>query len=76
MCAGLEMFLLEILGLKADSKELSGGGQDRKKGEDNGPVECDVLNESEQLVARASSTYMAISGAQANNRTLPKELLA
>jgi uncharacterized protein (TIGR00369 family) len=43
-----------------------------KKGRTTGLVECDVLNESEQLVARASSTYMAISGTQAKNRTLPK----
>jgi hypothetical protein len=35
-----------------------------------------VLDENEQLVARASSTYMAISGDQAKNRTLPDELLS
>jgi uncharacterized protein (TIGR00369 family) len=46
------------------------------KGRTTGLVECDVLNESEQLVARVSSTYMVISGDQAKNRTLPKELLA
>jgi uncharacterized protein (TIGR00369 family) len=46
-----------------------------KKGRTTGLVECDVLDENEQLVARASSTYMAISGDQAKNRTLPDELL-
>jgi uncharacterized protein (TIGR00369 family) len=46
-----------------------------KKGKVTGLVECDVLDENEQLVARASSTYMAISGEQAKNRTLPNELL-
>jgi hypothetical protein len=34
-------------------------------------VECDIVDEDEQLVARASSTYMAISGDHAKNRTLP-----
>jgi uncharacterized protein (TIGR00369 family) len=47
-----------------------------KKGRTTGLVECDVLDENEQLVARASSTYMAISGDQAKNRTLPDELLS
>jgi uncharacterized protein (TIGR00369 family) len=46
-----------------------------KKGRTTGLVECDILDENEQLVARASSTYMAISGDQAKNRTLPNELL-
>jgi uncharacterized protein (TIGR00369 family) len=44
-----------------------------KKGRTTGLVECDLLDENEQLVARASSTYMAISGEQAKNRMLPKE---
>ena len=42
-----------------------------KKGRLTGLVECDVLDENGQLVARAGSTYMAISGDQAKNRTLP-----
>ena len=42
-----------------------------KRGKMTGLVECDVLDESGQLVARAGSTYMAISGEQAKNRTLP-----
>jgi uncharacterized protein (TIGR00369 family) len=42
-----------------------------KKGRMTGLVECDVLDENAQLVARASSTFMAISGEQARNRTLP-----
>lgn len=46
-----------------------------KKGRTTGLVECDILDENEQLVARASSTYMAISGDQAKNRTLPNELV-
>ena len=46
-----------------------------KKGRTTGLVECDILDENEHLVARASSTYMAISGEQAKNRTLPDELL-
>jgi uncharacterized protein (TIGR00369 family) len=43
-----------------------------KKGRMTGLVECDVLDENGQLVARAGSTYMAISGEQAENRTLPR----
>jgi uncharacterized protein (TIGR00369 family) len=42
-----------------------------KKGRMTGMVECDLLDENAQLVARASSTFMAISGDQAKNRTLP-----
>ena len=42
-----------------------------KKGRMTGLVECDIVDENEQLVARASSTYMSISGDQAKNRTLP-----
>jgi uncharacterized protein (TIGR00369 family) len=42
-----------------------------KKGKTTGLVECDILDEHGQLIARASSTYMAISGEQAKNRTLP-----
>ncbi len=41
-----------------------------KKGRMTGLVECDIVDENEQLVARASSTYMAISGDQAKYRTL------
>lgn len=43
-----------------------------KKGRLTGFVECDVLDESGQLVARASSTYMALTGEQAKNRTVPE----
>jgi uncharacterized protein (TIGR00369 family) len=42
-----------------------------KKGKTTGLVECDILDEDEQLIARASSTYMSIAGEQARNRTLP-----
>ncbi|HTP65899.1 MAG TPA: PaaI family thioesterase [Geobacteraceae bacterium] len=42
-----------------------------KKGRMTGLVECDIVDENEQLIARASSTYMAISGDQAKNRSLP-----
>lgn len=42
-----------------------------KKGKLTGFVECDVLDENEQLVARASSTYMVLTGAQAKNRLVP-----
>jgi len=42
-----------------------------KKGKLTGFVECDVIDESEQLVARASSTYMTLTGDQAKNRTVP-----
>jgi uncharacterized protein (TIGR00369 family) len=47
-----------------------------KKGRTTALVECDILDENKQLVARASSTYMAISGDQAKNRSLPDELLS
>jgi uncharacterized protein (TIGR00369 family) len=42
-----------------------------KKGRMTGLAECDIVDENEQLAARASSTYMAISSGQAENRTLP-----
>jgi len=42
-----------------------------KKGRMTGLIECDVLDEHGQLIARAGSTYMAISGDQAKNRELP-----
>lgn len=41
-----------------------------KKGKMTGLVECDILDENKQLVSRASSTYMSITGDQAKNRTL------
>ena len=47
-----------------------------KKGRTTGLVECDVLDENEQLLARASSTYMAISGEQAKGRMLPNDFLS
>src|SRR5512136_670880 len=43
-----------------------------KKGRLTGLIECDILDEHGQLVARAGSTYMAISGEQAKNRALPE----
>jgi len=43
-----------------------------KKGKLTGLIECDVLDEHGQLVARAGSTYMAITGEQAKNRSLPE----
>jgi uncharacterized protein (TIGR00369 family) len=42
-----------------------------KKGRLTGFVECDVLDENGQLVARASSTYMTLTGDQAKNRMVP-----
>jgi len=36
-----------------------------------GFVECSVLNEDRQLVARASSTFLTISGDRTKNRALP-----
>ena len=39
-----------------------------KKGKMMGFVECDVIDENEQLVARASCTYMALADDQAKNR--------
>lgn len=44
-----------------------------KKGRLTGFVECDVIDESGQLVARASSTYMALTGEQAENRMVPEQ---
>ncbi len=43
-----------------------------KKGRTTGLVECDIIDENEQLLARASSTYMAIAGEQAKGRAMPK----
>jgi uncharacterized protein (TIGR00369 family) len=43
-----------------------------KRGKITGLVECDILDENSQLIARASSTYMAISGDQAANRMAPQ----
>jgi uncharacterized protein (TIGR00369 family) len=42
-----------------------------KKGKLTGLVECDVLDEKEQLVARASGTFMVLTGEQAINRLVP-----
>ncbi len=47
-----------------------------RKGRTTGLVECDVLDERETLIARVSSTFMTISGDQANNRTIPQDLSA
>ncbi|NVN91944.1 MAG: PaaI family thioesterase [Desulfuromonadales bacterium] len=44
-----------------------------KRGKITGLVECDILDEKQQLIARASSTYMAISGDQAANRMAPQQ---
>jgi uncharacterized protein (TIGR00369 family) len=43
-------------------------GQVVKRGRTVGLVECDVFNESEALVARASSTCMTLRGEQAQGR--------
>jgi uncharacterized protein (TIGR00369 family) len=51
--------------------KLLAKGRVVKKGRLTGMVECDVLDENAQLVARASSTFMTIAGEQAKNRTLP-----
>lgn len=42
-----------------------------KKGKLTGLVECDIVDEKEQLVARASSTYMTLTGDRADNRIVP-----
>lgn len=42
-----------------------------KKGKLTGYVECDIVDEKEQLVARASSTYMTLTGDSALNRMVP-----
>jgi len=39
-----------------------------------GLIECDILDEQQRLVARASSTCMALSGQRARGRELPAEL--
>lgn len=44
-----------------------------KRGKTTGLVECDILDANNSLVARASSTYMAISGDQATNRMAPQK---
>jgi uncharacterized protein (TIGR00369 family) len=41
-----------------------------------GLVECDIFDEQRQLVARASSTCMTLSGARAAKRALPVDLAA
>ena len=41
-----------------------------KKGRRTGLMECNIMDENKQLVARADSTYMVISGDQAKDRTL------
>jgi uncharacterized protein (TIGR00369 family) len=41
-----------------------------KKGKITGLVECDILDENKQLIARAGSTYMSLAGNQAKNRAL------
>lgn len=45
-----------------------------KRGKTTGLVECDILDETTQLIARTSSTYMAISGDQAENRQAPNRI--
>lgn len=53
------------------SGKLVAIGKVVKKGKLTGLVECDVIDEKNQLVARAGSTYMALSGEQAQNRMVP-----
>ena len=43
-----------------------------KKGKLTGFVECDIVDEKKQLVARASSTYMTLTGDSALNRMVPR----
>jgi uncharacterized protein (TIGR00369 family) len=45
-----------------------------KRGKITGLVECDILDANNQLIARASSTYMAISGDHAVNRMAPQRI--
>lgn len=42
-----------------------------KRGKTIGLLECDILDQEGQLIARASSTFMALSGDQAVNRVAP-----
>ena len=42
-----------------------------KKGKTTGFVECRVMDENDQLVAHANSTYMVLIGDQAKNRHFP-----
>ena len=50
------------------SGTLQARGRVIKAGRTVGLVECDVLDEQERLVARASSTCMTLRGAQAEGR--------
>ncbi len=45
-----------------------------KRGRTTGLVECDIMDGNDQLIARAGSTYMAISGDQATNRMAPHKI--
>lgn len=43
-----------------------------KRGKTVGLLECDITDREGQLIARASSTFMAITGEQAANRSAPR----
>lgn len=45
-----------------------------RRGRTTGLVECNIMDENGQLIARASSTYMAISGDQATNRMVQQRI--
>jgi len=54
--------------------KLTAGAKVVKRGKITGLVECDIMDENNNLIARASSTYMAISGDQAVNRMAPQQI--
>lgn len=51
--------------------KLLAKGRVIKKGRSTGFVECNVMDENDELVAHANSTYMVLSGDQAKNRHVP-----
>jgi uncharacterized protein (TIGR00369 family) len=51
--------------------KLLAKGKVIKKGKTTGFVECKVMDENDQLVAHANSTYMVLTGDQAKNRHVP-----
>jgi len=53
------------------SGKLLARGKVIKKGKSTGFVECRVVDENDQLVAHANSTFMVLTGEQAENRQVP-----
>ena len=51
--------------------KLLAKGKVIKKGRSTGFVECNVMDENDELVAHANSTYMVLSDDQAKNRYVP-----